>query len=231
MQQQGNYWSSIDLVRGFQMIHPQDFHGTKYFFESNEHYFDVLNPEGYFPILVAYVNALFELGDHRRLLPYADRLIELSVVENLQMEDGEEDIFTQALFFKAYSLLQLKETEEAVVLSRQLLSIAPEMPRNAKLYRLAYLQRRPNYLRASLALGVISGIVYLVMLALVYLLMEPFYPSLLDGYYFLMFACFVFGTCGILFGTATHLISAWVAMIRVRNLARKKALSKKQYSA
>jgi tetratricopeptide (TPR) repeat protein len=213
-------------MRGFQRIHPQDLHGTRYFFEANEHVFDMLNPESYFPILAAYVNALFELGEYAKLLGHADRLIELALIENLSLEDAEEDVFTRTLFQKTYALLRLKKYDEARRLSRELLMIAPEEPRNVQLFRLVLLLRRPAYLRFLLGSGVAMGLAYTAMSAGAFLLVEPYYPEQLQWYRPLSSGFLQTAVAAVLGGSLWHHLYAFGRTAQVRRGARAKARRK-----
>ncbi len=218
--------SDLDLTRVFYRIHPEDLHGTRYFFEANEHALDVLNVEAYYPILAAYVNALFSLGDFEKMQPYADRLLELALTENLSLADGEEDVLTRTLFQKAYSLLRLKQVDRAVELSRQLLGIAPDNPRNARLLRLALVVRRPFYLRFSLGTGAALGLSYLVMLATGTLVVEPYYPEHCAWFGPLCTGIWQAAVFAVLAGSAFHHLSAWRQTVIVRGSARAKAAEK-----
>jgi tetratricopeptide (TPR) repeat protein len=213
-------------MRGFLRIHPQDLHGTRYFFEANEHAFDMLNPESYFPILAAYVHALFELGEYAKLLAYADRLIELALIENLSIEEADEDIFTKTLFQKTYALLRLKKYDEARRLSRELLTIAPEEPRNVQLFRLVLLMRRPVYLRLLLGTGVALGLAYVAMSAGAFLLVEPYYPEQLYWYRPLSSGFLQTAIAAILGGSLWHHLYAFGHTAQIRRGARAKARRK-----
>ncbi len=223
--------SDLDLTRVFYRIHPEDLHGTRYFFEANEHALDVLNIEAYFPILAAYVNALFSLGDFEKMQPYADRLLELSLTENLSLADGDEDVFTKTLFQKSYSLLRLKQTDRAVELARQLLGIAPDNPRNARLLRLALVLRRPFHLQLSLGAGAALGLSYLVMLATGILVVEPYFPEHLAWFGPLSTGIWQSAVFAVLAGSAFHHLSAWRQTVLVRRSARAKAAQKARWAS
>ena len=69
--------------RDFRAIEPGDWRGVVRFYEKNEAAIRGLDFEEYFELLLAYTDALSEIGAWQKHLLMADVVIEISVMENL----------------------------------------------------------------------------------------------------------------------------------------------------
>lgn len=151
------------IITDFRNINPRDYQEVVRFFQRYEEYFNDLDTEFYFPSLLVFTNSLYELGEYELFLPHAERILELSIQENIQFFNGE-DIFLSTLYKKSRSLLALGHPEKAAVISRQLLRLAPENRKNLSIFRDCLMATRPEWLENSLSYSIISLWVGLVLM-------------------------------------------------------------------
>lgn len=143
------------IITDFRNINPRDYQEVVRFFQRYEEYFNDLDTEFYFPSLLVFTNSLYELGEYELFLPHAERILELSIQENIQFFNGE-DIFLRTLYQKSRALLGLGRPEKAAVISRQLLRLAPENRKNLSVFRDCLMATRPEWLENSLSYSIIS---------------------------------------------------------------------------
>lgn len=108
---QSTYHSKV--YRDFKEIDAVAYRQIIRFFEKRESAIGKLEFSEYFELLVAYVDALFEVGAYQKHILMVDSVIENSIAQNIHFYKGR-DIFSNMLFKKAaahYNLLQYKESE------------------------------------------------------------------------------------------------------------------------
>lgn len=94
------------------------------FYEKNEDAIKQLDFEEGFDLLVAYVNALFDIGAYYKHLIMVDVVIEISILKNIKKFNGG-DVFYKMLFKKAASLYNTLEYDKADYILRELIKINP----------------------------------------------------------------------------------------------------------
>lgn len=126
------------LFRDFLAIAPTDYHGVIRFYEEREAAFYQLEAWEQTELLLAYTQALFEVGAYRPFLAIADEAI--VAVLDVTYPTGEEEqaaIFQTLLFRKAAAHLHCHQPEKTVHVAQELLRIAPGDPLATRLLRKA----------------------------------------------------------------------------------------------
>ena len=114
---QSTYHSRI--FRDFKEIDAANHRRIIRFYEDKEEDIQRLDFEEYFQLIVAYVNALFEVGAYQKHLLMVDVVIEMTIVHNVERYKGE-DIYEKMLFRKAASLYNIMEYAKAEYILREL---------------------------------------------------------------------------------------------------------------
>jgi len=112
------------IYRDFRAIEATEWRTVIRFYEEFEPVIQGVEFDEYFEILLAYVKALFEIGAFEKHLEMADKVIEVSVMNNVKFFNGE-DVLQDTLFKKAASKFQLHEYERCDYILRELLRIDP----------------------------------------------------------------------------------------------------------
>lgn len=162
--------------RDFRAIEPGDWRCVIRFYEKNEAAIRGLDFEEYFELLLAYTDALFEIGAWQKHLLMADVVVETSVMENLPEFNGRE-VFKHSLFRKAashFNLLELQQTEHVL---RELLRIAPHDSDCAVFLQKCLRTMRPWLVRQTRALAVVLFFVAALTIVLEILVVRNFYES------------------------------------------------------
>ncbi|MBI1224781.1 MAG: hypothetical protein GC192_06055 [Bacteroidetes bacterium] len=162
--------------RDFRAIEPGDWRGVIRFYEKNETAIRGLDFEEYFELLLAYTDALFEIGAWQKHLLMADVVVETSVMENLPEFNGRE-VFRHTLFRKAashFNLLELNQTEHVL---RELLRIAPQDSDSAAFLQKCLRTMRPWLVRQTRAMAIVLFFVAAFGVLLEILVIRNFYES------------------------------------------------------
>lgn len=112
------------IYRDFRAIDPRQWHNIVRFFEKHEEEIKLLEFDEYFEILVAYVDALFEIGAYEKHLLMVDVVIETVVDNNITFYQGVE-LFNYSLFRKAASCFHTFRLSKAEYILKELLKIDP----------------------------------------------------------------------------------------------------------
>lgn len=178
------------------------------YYERYDKVLEYLTTEEFYPILAAYVQALYNVGEYRRLLPFADRLLEMSIVHHLDLKDSKE-VFVAALFYKTAGLYYCAEPEQAEPLARQLIMMRPEEKAHRKLFQRVLLAMRPQWVRTCMAIGVAGYFLYLSLMITYLLIIKNLYPNLTGMVEGVLLALFSLGFATILLGAGVPRWWAW----------------------
>ncbi len=173
MQLQSKYRSKI--YRDFRAIEPQEWRTVVRFYEACEKEIRTLDFEEYFEMMVAYTNALFEIGAYEKHLLMADAVIEASVMNNVKFFDGE-DVFHKTLFKKAASCFHTWQLEKADYILREILRIDPYDEDAAMFLKKCLRKMRPSLVRQSRAAGMLCFLLGAVIVCFEMLIVRSFYP-------------------------------------------------------
>lgn len=112
------------IYQSFELIDRSSFHTLIRFFEENEEEIKRLDFDEYFEILVAYVQALFDVGAYGKHAKMADVVIEASIINNVNVYKGI-NLYEKTLFQKAASLYHLHQSYKSSYILTELLKINP----------------------------------------------------------------------------------------------------------
>ena len=143
-----------------------------------------LEIEESFDMLLAYADALFEIGEHEKHLEAADRILEGSVMNNIKFFHGE-DIFQKTLFQKAASNFNLYEFEKCDYILREMLKIDPYDRDGALFLKKCLRSMRSATIRKSRNISVLLLIGSAMLICLELLIVRSFFPTHPEGIVFL----------------------------------------------
>ena len=219
---QSTYHSS--LYRNFREIEPADFRKIIRFFEENEQKIHQLDEEEHFDLLVAYVNALFEIGAYQKHLLMVDLVIEKTLDRNIRIHEGV-DLFNKSLFKKAASLYNTMQYAKAEHILKELIKIHPGNE-DALLFLKKCLRKKElgltHYTRAA---GIFLLLLTALVIAIELLFIRPFYEmyvNLVETTRISMFGM----ACIILFGG--DLLHRWKSNRKADRFVHKVKMDKKR---
>lgn len=158
----------------FKEIEENDYRKLIRFFEEKKQIIYKLDFEEQFELLLAYVNALFEIGAYQKYLLVVDFVVESSVLHNIKSFKGE-DVFQKLLFRKAASLFNVNENEKADYVLRELIRINPD-DKDAILFLKKCLRKmRPSLINNSRAVGIFMFLLAAFIICIEVLFVRPFY--------------------------------------------------------
>ena len=96
------------VYQEFKGIEQSEFRSIVRFFESRTDEIIHLEFNEYFELLLAYAEALFEIGTYHSFLTVADQAIAITIEQNIKYYHGE-DVFFNILFKKAAAHYNLME--------------------------------------------------------------------------------------------------------------------------
>jgi hypothetical protein len=164
------------LYRDFKSIRTEDHRAVVRFFEAHEKAIFQLDFEEFFDLLVAYTEALFEIGSYAKHSLMADVVIEASIEQNVHFHRGA-DIYFDTLFRKACSLYHMYELNKSAHILRQLIRMKPGRRESVFLLKKVLL-RRPRALRKNLrAAAMFLFLLTPLIIVLDELAVKPFYAQ------------------------------------------------------
>lgn len=172
------YTEQSRIFKSFRAIPYSDFYNLIRFYERYEDDLAELPLDEYLTIVYYYSNALFETGEYKEYIAWANKLLEYSIIHNVQYIDGE-DIYLSTLRQKTFAHFKLNEIELATKLAQQLIKITPTSKNYSRLLRKCLRKQRPKWIDNFLVLGI--GLVFIASLISIarILFVEAFYPNLL----------------------------------------------------
>lgn len=213
-QQQQTYGSS--LYESFKAIDVDSYRSILRFVEDHSRDISRLPVAEYFSLQFAYVAALYETGAYRRVIELSDELLELSIVHNLDVVDGE-DAFRVLLFRRASSLFYLMRYDECLRVTDQLLRLHPGFAAAALLYEKALYQRPNPWISRGRALSVALFLLAAGLIAAEVLVVRHFFEAWAAGFGHARNACFIVGWVLLLGGDVGHRSWAWATVKRRRS--------------
>lgn len=148
------YSEQSRIFRDFRSIPYSDYYYLIRFYEQYNQDIHYLPLDESMIMDYYYANALFETQEYDTHVLVANRILEQSIIHNIRYIDGE-DIYLSTLARKAYAHLKLGEQGTAVKLATQLLCLAPDNKRYARLLRLCFIQERPVWMRPTLTMSAV----------------------------------------------------------------------------
>ncbi|MCP4441329.1 MAG: hypothetical protein GY810_20680 [Aureispira sp.] len=173
------YTEQSRIFKSFRAIPYSDFYNLIRFYERYEDGIADLPLDEYLVIAYYCSNALFETGEYEEYISWANKILEYSIIHNVQYIDGE-DIYLCTLRQKTFAHFKLNQIEKATKLAHQLIKITPASKKHSRLLRKCLRKQRPRWIDNFLVAGV--GLIFigaLISIARI-LLIEAFYPNLLS---------------------------------------------------
>jgi hypothetical protein len=170
------YYSTI--YRNFKLIEaaPDAQYAIIRYFEANVTKIQYLETDEYFELLVAYNEALFDVGAHQLHTKIAGEVLAESIHQNIK-HFGGLDIYAHTLFYKAQSHLKLYETEVAIHIFRALIKMYPHEITYQRSLRNAFLLQQPNYLLHAKATFIVLNLCVAAIISIKLFIITPFYPQ------------------------------------------------------
>jgi tetratricopeptide (TPR) repeat protein len=172
--QSQTYHSTV--YRNFRNIDAVEFRRIVRFYERYEKDIVQLDFEESFELLVTYTHALFEIGEYRKHLSKADKVISTSIIQNVATIKGQE-VYHATLFRKAASYYNLQEFVQAKHILEELLKMNPYNALAAKLLGRVLRDDKPQYIRHARAASICLYLLSALIICLEVLVVKPFYEQ------------------------------------------------------
>ncbi len=169
---QSTYHSKI--YRDFKEIDGANYRRIIRFYEEREDAIRQLDFNENFELLVAYVNALFEVGSYQRHLLMVDLIIEMAIVQNIRQYRGE-DVYHKMLFRKAASLYNLMEYNKADYILRELIKMDPYDEDSIMFLKKCLRKKEPGFLNKAKAASIFLFLMAAFVISIEVLFVRPFY--------------------------------------------------------
>ena len=167
------YAKNAKLYRDFTEIDLGAPHTLVRFYEANETGIAALSFENYFEILVNYSNALFEIGAYAKHIKEVDKIIYLSIEQNIRFFGGE-DVYFKSLFQKAASLFNLHEIERAEHILRELIKMDPYNQLSIRFLKKCLFRYRPRFVKRGRAFSIVLFLTATLVTAIEVMFIYPF---------------------------------------------------------
>ncbi len=160
----------------FRAIETSEWRTVIRFYEEFSPTLDKLDFDEYFEMLLAYTKALFEVGDFEKHLKMADRVIEVSIMNNVKFFGGE-DVFQDTLFKKAASNFQLQDYERCDYILRELLRIDPYHTDGAMFLRKCLRKIKSSFVRKTRATAMSLILLSAIIICFEVVVVRSLYPE------------------------------------------------------
>ena len=191
------------IYRGFKSIEVDNHRSVIRYFEEHEDAIVRLEFGEYFEMLVAYSNALFEIGAYTKHLLMADVIVEASIEENVQYFHGE-DVYYNTLFRKAASFYNLYEYDKAEHILRELIKMNPYDTNAVSFYKRCLMDRKGKLLKRMRAGSMVFFLLTPVIIAIQVLVIQNFYSDKVELFEDIWLITFLLGWVFYLSGDLLH---------------------------
>lgn len=191
------------IFRDFKAIDSRQWHNIVRYFEQHEEDIKLLEFDEYFEMLVAYTNALFEIGAYEKHLTMVDAVIETAVGNNITFFRGEE-LFNASLFRKAASCFHTFRLKKAEYILKELLKIDPYNKDAKRFLKKCLRSKHPPIIRNARALSVLLFFIAAIIICAELIWARNFHPEWLDFIHSLRNVVFGSGILLLLGSTLWH---------------------------
>ena len=207
------------IYRDFKGIEATEYKHIIRFYEKYEKKILDLEFEEYFEMLSRYSNALFEAGEYQKHLLMADTIIETSILQNIQVVEGQE-IYRTTLFKKAASYYNLLAYPRAIHILTELIKMEPDNDLNARFLEKCLERQNPQLLQYSKAasIGLLLLAAFLVCVQL--LVIRHFYIQYDKAFELTRNILFITGCVNLLQGWITHYVLVHRKVRKIVKLAK-----------
>lgn len=203
------------------MIDRSSFQTMVRFFEENSEEIRSLDFEEYFDILVAYVQALFDIGAYTKHVHMADVVIEASIINNLPVYKGI-NLYEKTLFQKSASLYNLQRYDESIHILSELLKINPTDPNYRAFWIKNKLHKKPGYLQVLQGLSISLFFATIILISANGFYIEPFKPEYLELAQDVRNIVFMSGIALMILADGSHRISAYLQVSKLISKSKEK---------
>jgi tetratricopeptide (TPR) repeat protein len=172
--QSQTYHSTV--YRNFRNIDAAEFRRIVRFYERYEKDITQLDFEESFELLVTYTHSLFEIGEYRKHLAVADKVISTSIIQNVTTVKGQE-VYHTTLFRKAASHYNLQEYAQSKHILEELLKMNPYNTLASRLLVRVLRDDKPKYIRHARAASIFLYLLSALVICAEVLIVKPFYES------------------------------------------------------
>jgi hypothetical protein len=165
-----------EVFQDFQRLGRRNYHEIIRFYELNSGAIEILNFNEFFILKLAYCNSLFEMEYYEKHLQVADKVIELSIFNNVHLFQGE-DIYHKTLFQKAQSHKASNGISKAIHITKELLKMNIHSKEYQSFLKLCYTKDGTIFLQNLRGYGVLTFFIAAGLFVLNILIVEPFYPQ------------------------------------------------------
>ena len=172
------------------------------FYEENRGDIDCLEFEEFFELNLIYIQALFEIGAYKEVLKSIDEAIYIVIDQNIREFEGK-DIYADLLEKKAASLYNLRRTDEAIHVCRELIRMNKNYFMASLLLKKCLLRKSPKYVGRLRAVSIFSLLITTGCFGLELFVLENWFGSLLPSVIFIRNASLFLGVLA--------LVASWLA--------------------
>jgi len=167
------------VYQEFKGIEQSEFRSIVRFFESRTDEIIHLEFNEYFELLLAYSEALFEIGTYHSFLTVADQAIAITIEQNIKYYHGE-DVFFNILFKKAAAHYNLMEYGKAKHILKELIKMDSGNEITIRFLKKCSRQEKPAYLKSTRAISVFLFLLTAGIIAIELFLVRPFFAAYID---------------------------------------------------
>ncbi len=197
------------IYRNFKLIEaaPDAQHAIIRYFENNVEKIQYLETLESFELLVAYNEALFDVGAHQAHVKTSTQVLETSIQENIK-KFGGQNIFEHTLYCKAQSHIKLYEVEAAIHIFQELIRIDANNTTYKNGLQNCYMSKQPDFLLYAKAVFIVFNLIVAAIIGVKLFVIEPFYPQYEQLTDIILVVSIVLGISIICFAKAIQYIDA-----------------------
>jgi tetratricopeptide (TPR) repeat protein len=162
------------IYRGFKEIEPDEHLSLVRYYETYEDEIKLLDFTEFFELLIAYIEALFEVGAYQNHSLMVDAAIEISITNNIKFYN-KKDIYCELLFKKAASYYNLMRYDEAQHILRELIKINPQNEISIRFLNKCMLRKKPKFIRNAQALSILLFLLAALIISIELVFIRPLF--------------------------------------------------------
>jgi len=194
---------SSKVFRQFKELDKEEPRNVVKFFKLYELSLDQLEFNEQNHLLAAYGDALFKLRQYKPYLKIADRLIELSILQNVRFIQGE-DIYHKSLYQKGLAYFHLHDYRAAQHIARELIKMSPEHQSYQDLLRRCMVRERPEWVKQLLFTGAAMDFLSVLLVVIEFAVVANYYEDYQQNMEWVRMGVFSFGLLALIGGELAH---------------------------
>ncbi len=194
---------SSKVFRQFKELDKEEPRNVVKFFKLYELSLDQLEFNEQNHLLAAYGDALFKLRQYKPYLKIADRLIELSILQNVRFVQGE-DIYHKSLYQKSLAYFHLHDYRAAQHIACELIKMSPEHQSYQNLLRRCMVRERPEWVKQLLFTGAAMYFLSVLLVVVEFAVVAKHYEDYQQNMEWVRMGVFSFGLLTLIGGELAH---------------------------